>query len=230
MTVAQVAERTNLSRAAARRCLLTLVNEGYAVTNGKYFSLSPKVLNLGYAFLSSRPFWESARPIVDEVVRKTGETTSIAVLDNADVIFAFVARLPGRILILNLGVGSRLPAYATAVGRVLLGGLPDQQLDAVLSTIEPKKLTKQTVASRKELRAMIDRARNAGWALADGELEDGIRSIAVPIRDPSGHVSAALGITSSSSKITAKQMTSAFLPILREAAGSLSGISISRTA
>ena len=158
MTLAQVAEKTSLSRASARRCLITLVREGYAVTDGKYFSLSPKVLDLGYAFLSSMPFWERAKPIVDDVVRKTGETTSIAVLDHADIVFVVVARLPTRIVMLNLGVGSRLPAYATSTGRVLLSSLPEHRLDEYLKTIKLEKLTTKTITDRQKLRSAIAQA------------------------------------------------------------------------
>jgi len=224
MTLSQVAEQTNLSRAAARRCLITLIHEGYAVTDGKYFSLSPKVLDLGYAFLSSMPFWERAKPIIDNVVRETGETTSIAVLDHADIVFVLVARLPSQILMLNLGVGSRLPAYATSMGRVLLSGLSESELDQYLKTIKLRKLTTRTISDRQEIRSVITQAREAGWSLNDGELEDGLLSIAVPINDQSGSITAGLSITAHSSKITSQQMIVNFLPVLLDAAASISGV------
>ena len=229
MTLAQVAEQTDLSRAAARRCLITLIHEGYAVTDGKYFSLSPKVLDLGYAFLSSMPFWERAKPIVDSVVRKTGETVSIAVLDHADIVFVLIARLPSQIMTLNLGAGSRLPACATSMGRVLLSGLSENELDQYLKTIKLQKITTRTISDRQEIRSVIMQARESGWSLNDGELEDGLLSIAVPINDQSGSVTASLSITAHSSKITRQQMIKKCLPVLLDAAASISGVPEIRT-
>ena len=230
MTLAQVAAQTDLSRAAARRCLITLIHEGYAVTDGKHFSLSPKVLDLGYAFLSSIPFWERAKPIVDSVARQIGETTCMAVLDQADIVFVLIARLPSQILTLNLAAGSRLPAYATSVGRVLLSGLPENELGQYLKTIKLQKLTTKTISDREQIRSVIAQAREVGWSLNDGELEEGLLSIAVPIKDQSGRITASLNITAHSSRITGQQMIKKCLPVLLDAAASISGVPEVRTA
>ena len=217
LSVSEVAERTGLSRAAARRCLLTLVKEGYALTDGRTFSLGPKVLELGYAYLSSMDLPERARPIMEEVARRTGFSCSIAVLDRADVVY--IARiLSNSVVSVGLAVGSRLPAYATSLGRVLLAGLPSQQLDDYFRAAEFKRLTANTTTDEQALRRVLDQVRSVHWALVDEELAGGLRTLAVPILNRSGQVTAALNVCSHSVQTTAQQILVDCLPILNAAA------------
>ena len=177
--------RTGLNRAAARRFLLTLRDLGYVCSDGRTFSLTPRVLELGYSYLSSLPVWEIARPYLEQLAAEVNETTSASVLDRDDIVF--VARIEAnRIMSMNLGVGSRLPAWATAMGRVLLANLPDGDLDAAIRRAKLTPLTPMTVTDRKDLRRIIEAARRDGWTLVDQEVEEGVRSVAVPIVSPSG--------------------------------------------
>lgn len=223
MTLTQVAERTGLSRAAARRFLLTLVHEGYAVTDGRLFWLSPRILELGFAFLASMGIWDVAMPLMEEVVRRTGESCSASVLDGQDIVY--VARVPAsRIMTVSLGIGSRLPAYATSMGRVMLAGLQPEDLDAFLRKAELRRLTDRTITDEAELRRAIDQARSAGWALVDEELERGLRSLSVPVRDRAGRVVAALNVSCHASRTTVQQMIVEFLPLLQGVARQLSAV------
>jgi IclR family pca regulon transcriptional regulator len=224
LSVSQAADRTGLPRAAVRRCLITLVDEGYAVNRGRNFALTPKVLDLGFAYLSSLPLMDFAKLVLDEVVRKTGQTASIAVLDGSDIVFVFVGRLPNQILILNLGIGTRLPAYATAMGRVLLGSLSADELDHVLKLAPLKALTSHTVSSVATVVDAVMQARTSGWSLVDGELDDNLRSLAVPIRDRQGSIIAAINVASHSRNVTTQQMLLEFLPVLQEASTSFANL------
>lgn len=223
MTLTQVAERTGLSRAAARRFLLTLVHEGYAVTDGRLFWLSPRILELGFAFLASMGIWDVAMPLMEEVVRRTGESCSASVLDGQDIVY--VARVPAsRIMTVSLGIGSRLPAYATSMGRVMLAGLPPEDLDAFLAKADLRRLTDRTITDEAELRRAIDQARTSGWALVDEELERGLRSLSVPVRDRGGRVLAALNVSCHASRTTVQQMIVEFLPLLQGVAREISAV------
>ena len=221
MTLTEVAERTGMSRAAARRFLLTLVQEGYATTDGKHFALSPRVLDLGFAFLSSMDIWDVAQPIMQEVVRRTGESCSASVLDGAEVVY--VARVPAsRIMTLGLSVGSRLPAFATSMGRVLLAALPPAGLDAFFAKTALTPLTGHTVFDEAALRTLLDGVRTAGYALVDEELEAGLRSIAVPVRNRQGQVMAAMNVSCHAVRTSIRQMTDDILPALLDGAAAIS--------
>ena len=216
MTLSDVAHRTGLSRAVARRFLLTLVRDGYATTDGKYFRLAPKVLDLGYAFLTSLDVWAVAQPVMAEVVAQTGEACSAAVLDGAEIVY--VARVAaGRIIQVGLNVGSRLPAFCTAMGRVLLAGLPPAQMDAVLAEAPRPAFTDRTLIDETALRAAITRAGTAGYAVVDEELEIGLRSLAVPIHSRAGEVRAAMSISLQTSRGPLAQVAETCLPALRRA-------------
>jgi IclR family pca regulon transcriptional regulator len=215
LTLSEIAEHTGLNRAAARRFLITLKDLGYVKSNGRGFSLRPSVLELGYSYLSSLPVWEVARPHMEELAEKVMETTSASVMDGTDIVF--VARVEGkRIMNMTLGVGSRLPAWATAMGRILLAELSPDQLDRYFESITLEPLTGGTVTDQKRLRRIIAEAGEKGWTLVDQEVEEGIRSLALPIRDPAGHTKVALTVCSHASRVSAGRITEEFLPLAQE--------------
>jgi IclR family pca regulon transcriptional regulator len=215
LTLSEIAERAGLNRAAARRFLLTLKDLGYVETDGRAFALRPRVLELGYAYLSSLPVWEVAKPHMEELADKVMETTSASVLDGADIVF--VARVGGkRIMNMTLGVGSRLPAWATAMGRILLAELSPEQLDRYFQKVALDPLTERTITDEKRLRNIIGKADEQGWILVDQEVEDGIRSLAVPIRNPDGRAEVALTVCSHAFRVSAERVKKEFLPLARE--------------
>src|SRR2546421_4391259 len=177
LTLADVARETGLTRAAARRFLLTLDELGYVRAEDRRFALTPRVLELGYSFLSSLTLPEIAQPHLRELVERVHESSSVSILDGDDVVY--VAREPTqRIMTVAISVGTRFPAHATSMGRVLLAGLDDAKLDGYLATVRLDRLTPRTVPSVPALRAEILRVRAEGWALVDQELEEGLRAVA----------------------------------------------------
>jgi IclR family pca regulon transcriptional regulator len=223
LTLTEIADRTGLNRASARRFLLTLRDLGYVDSDGKRFSLRPRVLELGYSYLSSIPVWEVARPYLEELADKVRETTSASVLDGADIVF--VARVETkRIMSMTLGVGSRLPAWATAMGRVLLADLSSAQLDEYFGQVRLEALNERTVTAEAALRTIIEEARHQGWTLVDQEVEEGVRSLAVPIRSPSGRVEAALTVCSHAFRVTVERIMDEFLPLVLETSERISQI------
>ncbi|MGH2663248.1 MAG: IclR family transcriptional regulator domain-containing protein [Actinomycetota bacterium] len=215
MTLSEIAERTGLNRAAARRFLLTLKDLGYVETDGRLFSLKPRVLELGYAYLSSLPVWEVARPYLQELSDRVMETTSASVLDGPDIVF--VARVETkRIMSMTLGVGSRLPAWATAMGRILLSELPPDQLDRYFKQVRLEAFTPRTVTDQRRLREIVSQAAKRGWTLVDQEVEEGVRSLAVPIRGPHGTADVALTVCSHAFRVSIDRVMSEFLPLVRE--------------
>ena len=220
MALSEVARATGLTRAAARRFLLTLVKLGYVHFDGGRFSLRPRVLELGFAYLSSLTLPEVAQPHLEALVAKVNESSSISVLDDTDIVY--VVRVPTRrIMSITLAVGTRLPAYATSMGRVLLAGLPDDELEERLARIDIKPLTKRTVANTAALRQVLTTVSRQGYALTDQELEDGLRSIAVPIHDASGVAIAALNVSVHASRATIQALRNEFLPPAQEAAAAI---------
>src|SRR5262245_14424765 len=182
LTLSDVARATGLTRAAARRFLLTLQDLGYVRTDGRLFALTPRVLELGYAYLSSLSLPEVAEPHLERLAAEVRESSSVSVLDGDDIVY--VARVPtSRIMRVAINVGTRFPAYATSMGRVQLAALPGAELDAYLDRVELRPLTANTLIDPAKLRAELDRIRQQGWALVDQELEEGLRSVAAPIRD-----------------------------------------------
>ena len=199
LTLSDVARATGLTRAAARRFLLTLADLGYVRTDGRLFALSPRVLDLGYAYLSSLSLPEVAEPHLERLVAEVHESSSVSVLDGNDVVY--VARVPtSRIMAVSISVGTRFPAYATSMGRVLLAGLPDDALEAYLARASLDRLTPRTVTSAAALRTELRRVRAQGWALVDQELEEGLRAVAAPIRDRAGQVVAAVNVSGHASR------------------------------
>jgi IclR family pca regulon transcriptional regulator len=213
LTLSDVARKTGLTRAAARRFLLTFADLGYVRTDGRLFALSPRVLELGYAYLSSLTLPEVAEPHLERLVAEVHESASMSVLDGGDVVY--VARVPtSQIMRVTISIGTRFPAYATSMGRVLLAGLPADRLDAYLAAATLRRFTDQTITSEAALRGELKRVREQGWALNDQELEEGLRSIAVPLRDHAGRVTAAVNIASPASRTSPESARSVLLPPL----------------
>jgi IclR family pca regulon transcriptional regulator len=218
LALSEVARSTGLTRAAARRFLLTLVKLGYVNFSQGRFSLRPRVLELGYAYLSSLSLPEVALPHMETLVAQVNESCSISVLDDTDVVY--VARVPTRrIMSITLAVGTRLPAFVTSMGRVLLAGLPDDDLNERLARIEITPLTSRTVKDKEALRSILAAVRRQGYAATDQELEEGLRSLAVPLRGSSGAVTAALNVSVHASRASMAALRRDFLPLaLRTAA------------
>jgi IclR family pca regulon transcriptional regulator len=180
LTLSDVARRSGIPRATARRFLHTLVELGYAHTDGRMFALRPRILELGYSYLSSLRLPEIAQPHMERLVARVHESSSMTVLDGTEIVY--VARVAAsRIMRVTISVGTRFPAYATSMGRVLLAAKPDDWLDDYLATEELRPFTQWTVRRAGELRKELDRVREQGWAFVDQELEEGLRSIAAPI-------------------------------------------------
>ncbi|SDY53320.1 transcriptional regulator, IclR family [Micromonospora pattaloongensis] len=213
LTLSEVARVCDLTRAAARRFLLTLVDLGYVRTDGRMFSLTPRVLELGYAYLSSISLPEVAEPHLERLVAQVHESSSVCVLDGNDAVY--VCRVPtSRIMTVSINVGTRFPAYATSVGRVLLAYLPDDELEARLTRMELPPLTSRTLTTVKALRAELIRIRAQGYAIVDQELEEGLRSVAAPIRDRSGSVVAAVNMSVHASRNSIESIRRDILPHL----------------
>ena len=217
LTIADVSRATGLTRAVVRRCLYTLRELGYAATDGRTFSLQPRILNLGYAYLSTAALPIAAQPVLEDLSEHLGEATSVAVLDDGAVVY--VARAATRrIMAVNLGVGSRLPAYCTSLGRVLLAAMPPEQATAELAKFELVAHTRFTVTSRRRIEEILAEARADRFAVNDQELEIGLRAIAVPVRNVVGATVAAMNISAQASRVTRRELVEKSLPLLRAAA------------
>jgi len=216
-TLSSVAERSGLTRAGARRILLTLQTLGYVESDGKLFRLTPRILELGMAYLSSMPLWHLAGPVMERLSEQLGESCSAAVLDGTDIVYVMRVHTH-QILSVNLGVGSRLPAFCTSMGRVLLAGLDEVAVHQRLQISERTPRTRHTVTGVGALLAEVRKARDQGWALVDQELEDGLISMAVAVRDGSGRPVAALNVSGHASRHSATQMRRLMLPALQAAA------------
>jgi IclR family pca regulon transcriptional regulator len=216
MMLSEVAREAGLTRAAARRFLLTLIKLGYVRQENGRFSLRPRVLELGYAYLSTLEFNEIALPYMEWLVAEVNESCSISVLDGTDIVY--VLRVPTRrIMTITISVGTRLPAWVTSMGRVLLADLPEGELDELLARSEIRRMTKRTVAGEAELRKLLAKIRDQGYAMVDQELEEGLRSMALPIHDASGKVIAAMNVSASSSRTGMRALRHDYLPPAREA-------------
>ena len=220
-TLSEVAERSGLSRAGARRILLTLESLGYVRSDGRLFSLSPRILDLGFAYLSSMPIWNLAEPVMQALVSEVRESCSAAVLDGTDIVY--VLRVPThKIMSISLGVGSRLPAYCTSMGRMLLSALPQAELMRCLAASDRTARTKYTVTGIKDLASRIAQVRKQGWSLVNQELEEGLVSMAAPITNRAGQMVAALNISGQANRTSAKVMQETMLPPLLAAAQAVS--------
>jgi IclR family pca regulon transcriptional regulator len=222
MTISQLSLRTGLSRAAVRRCVYTLMKLGFAGTDDKrHFHLRPRVLALGHSYISSMPLSSSAQPVLEHVSKALHESCSIAVLDGVHIVYVARASVT-RIMSIDLRVGSRLPAFCTSMGRVLLANLPPEELERLLAQVEFTPRTERTVRSAEKLRQILRLTARNGYAIVDQELELSLRSMAVPIRNAAGNVHAALNVGAHAQRVSIQQMQNVFLPQLQAAAEELS--------
>jgi len=213
MTLSQVASETGNTRAGARRILLTLIHEGYAVSDGKLFDLTPQVLELGHSVLSSKGVWEIAKPFIDNLSSETQESVSAAILDKFDVVYVSGAQYH-RVISVGISVGARFPAHCTANGRVLLAAQPDDQWSDMLSRIKLTKMTDKTVVDKKEFGKILEQVRDQGWSFVNQELEIGLMSIAAPVKTSSGTLVGAINIGVPTLRISPEKMVSNVLPKL----------------
>lgn len=223
LNITDAAKLTDMTRAAARRYLLTLLDLGYVTQIGNEFRLTPKVLRLSEAYLVSNPLAMDSQLILDELSKQLNESTSIGVLDGDEVVF--IARSTSkRILTIELGVGTRIPAYSSSMGKVILSGMEDAQISKLISSWKLKQLTQYTVTKEKQLFAEVKTSQGQGYALSDQEIELGLRSLSVPIKNNSGRCVAALAISSQSGRMSKEEMIEMFLPKLLQASKKLSKI------
>jgi len=217
LSLSEVARATGLTRAAARRFLLTLVKLGYVRNDGREFSLRPRVLELGYAYLSGLGMPEVAAPHLEELVAQVRESSSISVLDSQHIVY--VARVPTkRIMTVSISVGTRFPAYATSMGRVLLAGLSEDDLSRYLAEADLAPITGRTVTDPDRLREILRDVAKQGYAIVDQELEEGLRAVAAPIHGAGGAVTAAINLSAHASRISMSAMRTELLPHLLQTA------------
>ncbi|KAF0845332.1 IclR family transcriptional regulator domain-containing protein [Nocardia caishijiensis] len=219
-TLSEVAQATDLTRATARRFLLTLVELGYMRTDGARFWLTPRVLELGYSFLSSLSLPDLAGPHLEALAEKVRESTSVSILDGADIVY--VARVPvSRIMTVSINIGTRFPAFATSMGRVLLADLDAAALSEYLASIELTSLTDATITTERQLRSELARVRADGFCLVDQELEEGLRSMAAPIRDQHGTAVAAVNISTHAARYPLREVHDRLIPALLETSAAI---------
>lgn len=217
MTLSEIAQATGMTRATVRRFLLTLAHEGYVQINGKHFTLTPKVLQLGFSALSSMDLWDVAQPVMNELSEKLSESCFAAVLDDQSVIYVARATPNNRRVNVGISIGSRVPAYCVSTGRVLLAALPEEAVHRYIEDMVFTKFTPNTITSKVQLRSLLDEVRRQGWSIVDQELEVGLRSLSVPIRDGSGHIVAALNVCCPSTRIGLDDMKTRILAMTLEA-------------
>ena len=219
-TLSEVAVQTGLTRAGARRILLTLQTLGYVESDGRLFRLTPRILDLGFAYLSSMPLRDLAEPTMEALAGRVHESCSASVLEGQDIVYVLRVHTH-KIMSTNLAVGSRLPAFWTSMGRVLLAGLPDSEVAALLQGAARKRFTPHTVLDDAGLLAQVRLAREQGWCLVNQELEEGLISVAAPLRDRAGRPVAALTISGQANRTNALTMQKTLLPALLQAAGTI---------
>jgi IclR family pca regulon transcriptional regulator len=221
MTLAEVAAAAGLARPTARRVLLTLSELGYVRNDGGTFRLTPRVLDLGMAYIGALGLWDMAQPHLRDLVRYTGESSSMSQLDGSDIVYMARVAVP-KIIGLRVEIGTRFPAAVTSQGKVLLAGLSPTEANRVLAVPSRSGITPRVSHTPGEIEAMLAEVRATGWALADDELARGIRSIAVPVRDGTGTVRAAMNVTVHSAETSVKTLVDHHLPALRGAAAAVS--------
>jgi IclR family transcriptional regulator, pca regulon regulatory protein len=222
LTIAQLSQRTGIPRAAVRRCLYTLAKLGYVVADeARGYSLRPGILALGHAYLSSTPLATMVQPLLDRISDALHESSSMAVLEGDEILYIARSTTTTRLMSIDLGIGSRLPAYCSSMGRVLLASLSAAELDGYLSRVKLTRLTNRTTVSASELKRALDEVRRDGFSVVDQELEIGLRSIAVPVTDPSGKVVASINVGTQSARVSVSEMETKFLPALLYAAREL---------
>ncbi len=220
-TLSKVAARTGLTRAGARRILLTLQTLGYVQSDGRLFALTPRILDLGFAYLSSMPMWSVAEPLMEALVATVKESCSAAVLEGGDIVYVLRVSTH-KIMRIHLGVGSRLPAYCTSMGRMLLAALSDEEALERVQAVERAALTQRTLTDPAAILAAVRQARRQGWCLVDQELEEGLISMAAPVTGRGGRVVAALNISGQANRTSARVMRETMLEPLRRTAKAIS--------
>lgn len=216
MTLSEVAARNSINRAKARRFLLTLQGLGYVRKQDRYFELAPRALDLGYAFLSANGYQSIVRQHLEHITEVTGESSSMGVLDGADVIYVARSAAPHRLMTVSLSIGSRLPAVATSMGRILLAFTP-QKLEHILNHANLTAYTSNTITNPDELRSCLHLIRTEGYCIVDQELESGLRSLAVPVHNQYGKLLGALNVSTNAARVPTKKLKRDFLPLLLEA-------------
>ncbi|MBY8182231.1 helix-turn-helix domain-containing protein [Vibrio fluvialis] len=221
MTLSEMAEANDMSRASARRFLLTLQTLGYVKVEGRQFSLTPKVLELGYSYLANLDVGGVVSSQLEQVTQQIHQSSSAAVLDGTDIVY--IARVPVRsLLAFNLQIGARLPAYATSMGRVLLSQLPEQKVISILESSSIEPLTPYTITSQADILKELQIVKQQGYSINDQELELGLRSVAVPVFNQKGQVKLTLNISTHVSQVSSEQIVSTFVPILKQASAQIS--------
>src|SRR6478752_2517448 len=221
MTLGEVAIAAGLARPTARRLLLTLAELGYVRATSDGFALTPKVLNLGIAYISSLGLWDIARPHMEALVARTGESSSMAQLDGSDIVYVARVSVP-KLIALRVEIGTHFPAAQTSQGKVLLAALPPDQVAAVLAQPSRSGLPPYIGHPAGQLRDELAEVRARGWALADEELAPGVRSVAVPVRDGTGKVRAAMNVTVHAAETSTEELLGRHLPLLLRTAGDVS--------
>ena len=221
MSLSDVAAAAGLARPTARRLLLTLDELGYVRATDGTFELTPKVMNLGMAYVSALGLWDIARPHLESLVARTGESSSMAQLDGSDIVYVARVSVP-KLIALRVEIGTHFPAVQTSQGKVLLAALPTDQVSAVLSQPSRSGLPPYIGRSPDQLRDELSEVRARGWALADEELAPGVRSVAVPVRDGTGAVRAAMNVTVHAAETTTQRLLHDYLPLLLTTAGEIS--------
>jgi IclR family transcriptional regulator, pca regulon regulatory protein len=224
LSLAEVAARAGIDRAVARRMLMTLIKLGLVAESQRHYQLTPRVLRLGYSFLSQTGLDGIVQPFVSEVAQRTGESCSVALLDDTEVVSIVHTPSPAHKIGFTLRPGTRWPAYLMASGRVLLAGKPDAEVRALLGRMQRKALTRRTLVKIDAILDAVRTAREKDFALVDGELEEGLMAVAVPIRDHSGRVIASLNSSSSATRTTARSFCEAVVPVLRGATAEMAKI------
>ncbi|WWF46836.1 pca regulon transcriptional regulator PcaR [Pseudomonas trivialis] len=222
LTIAQISHRTEIPRAAVRRCLHTLIKLGYATTDGRTYSLLPKVLTLGHAYLSSTPLAVSAQPYLDRMSEQLHEACNMATLEGDDILYIARSATTQRLISIDLSVGGRLPVYCTSMGRILLAALDDASLQDYLDHADLPTKTSRTLTTPQALFECLQQVRQQGWCIVDQELEQGLRSIAVPVYDASGQVLAALNVSTHAGRVSRSELEQRFLPSMLSASRELS--------
>ncbi len=218
MTLSEVAARTDMDRAKARRFLLTLHALGFVKRIGRQFELTPRVLQLGYAYQASNQYRAVIQQYLEDITAELGESSSLAVLDGDEVVYVVRSAARHRLMAITLSVGTRLPAAYTSMGRVLLAQLPESELTAFLDRIRLERFTESSVIDKAGLRRSIEQAREQGYSIVDQELDSGLRSVAVPVFAGSGELLGAINISTNAARVGMETLMNVYLPRLQEAA------------
>ncbi|MBZ0335325.1 Pca regulon regulatory protein [Marinobacter sp. JH2] len=221
MTLTEVAARTDMDRAKARRFLLTLHALGFVKRSGRQFELTPRVLQLGYAYQASNQYRTVIQQYLEDITAELGESSSLAVLDGDDVVYVVRSAARHRLMAITLSVGTRLPAAYTSMGRVLLAQLPEPERLAFLDRVQLERFTEASITDKAALGHAIDKAGEQGYAIVDEELDSGLRSVAVPVFSGSGELLGAINISTNAARVDRQTLISVYLPRLQDAAQSV---------